>query len=208
MDSYWIGKTPAEVESSGEPRQRGCEQPIAQAYDADRSEPRSGTTWRGYTVVISRPSGLLKAVFNAPRWLYKHDLGWMLGRRILEVTHVGRKSGKSHKTVLEVVSHDKDTRESVVVSAYGTHADWYRNIQAAPALRVKTGRLDYLPEQRFLDAEEGREAAARFCREHRLEARLVNKVLPAIGADLPDDPAASPEELLATLPMVAFRPKS
>jgi deazaflavin-dependent oxidoreductase (nitroreductase family) len=156
---------------------------------------------------MRRPSGFLKTFFDAPGWLYGHGLGWMLGRRALELTHIGRKSGKQHHTVLEVALHDKKTLESVVVSAYGTHSDWYRNIEATAAVRVKTGRLDYEPEQRFLTVEERKEAAETFCRDHRLEARLVNKVLPAIGADVTADPGASPADTMATLPMVAFRPK-
>ncbi|MFQ5524221.1 MAG: hypothetical protein ACE5F5_11710 [Acidimicrobiia bacterium] len=107
-----------------------------------------------------------------------------------------------------VISFDPETKESVVASAYGTRADWYRNIQAEPALRVQTGRLDYVPEQRFLTPAEARKAAARFCLEHPLEAKLMPRVLPAIGAALPLDPDLEPVGQLATLPMVAFRPKS
>lgn len=157
---------------------------------------------------MRRPSGFLKTFFDAPRWLYRHGLGWMLGKRLLELTHVGRKTGQPRHTVLEVALYDKETRESVVVSAYGTHADWYRNIEVAPAVRVKTGRLDYEPEQRFLTVDERKEAAQAFCRNHRLEARMANRVLTAIGADVPHDPGADPAETLGTLPMVAFRPKS
>ena len=43
-------------------------------------------------------------------------------------------------------------------------------------------------------------------RDHPWEAKAVNRVLPAIGAQVPDDPNADPAELLATRPMVAFRP--
>jgi deazaflavin-dependent oxidoreductase (nitroreductase family) len=157
---------------------------------------------------MRRPSGFLKKFFDAPTWLYRHGLGWILGRRILELTHIGRNSGQTRHTVLEVALHDKKTRESVVVSAFGPRADWYRNIETAPATRIRTGRLDYEPEQRFLTPEERREAAATFCRDHRLEARMVNRVLPAIGADMPDVASDDPAEILATFPMVAFRPKS
>ncbi|MFZ0626049.1 MAG: nitroreductase family deazaflavin-dependent oxidoreductase [Acidimicrobiia bacterium] len=157
---------------------------------------------------MSRPSGFLRAAFNSPRWFYRHGFGWMLGRRAMALTHRGRKSGKLHETILEVVYFDKETQESLVGSAYGTNADWYRNIQVEPALRVRTGRHDYIPEQRFLTPEEGLEVARRFCDEHPLEARLVNKVLPAIGSIVPKDADADPADLLAMLPMVGFRPKS
>lgn len=132
----------------------------------------------------------------------------MLGHRILAVTHRGRKSGREFQTILEAVSFDRETGESVVASAYGSGADWYQNIQAEPALRIMTGRLDYVPEQRFLTADEAREAAERFCREHAIEARLVPRVLPSIGAAVPAETDLAPPELLATLPMVAFRPQT
>ncbi len=140
--------------------------------------------------------------------MYRMGLGWMLGRRFLAVTHRGRKSGRLYQTVLEVVYFDPKTEESVVVSAYGTKADWYQNIQAEPALKVQTGRSSYVPEQRLLTPDQAKDAAGRFCHEHPLEAKLVHRVLPAIGADIPRDPDADPADLLASLPMVAFRPKS
>jgi deazaflavin-dependent oxidoreductase (nitroreductase family) len=155
-----------------------------------------------------RPSRLLKFVFDLPSWLYQRGWGWMLGSRVLAVTHKGRRSGREFQTILETMSFDKETGESIVASAYGSGADWYRNIQQEPASRISTGRLDFVPEQRFLNDSEAREAADRFCREHPFEARLVPRVLPAIGAAIPTDPDLSPAEMLATLPMVAFRPKS
>ena len=156
---------------------------------------------------MKRPFGVLKAVFNAPSWLYRHRLGWIFGRRILVVSHRGRRSGRQYETVLECVVFDKITKESVIASAYGTRADWYRNIRATPALRVRTGRLDYVPDQRFLTPDEARAAAARFCREHPLEARIMPRMLTAIGAAVPPG-ERDHVEMLAALPMVAFRPGS
>jgi deazaflavin-dependent oxidoreductase (nitroreductase family) len=152
-----------------------------------------------------RPSRLLKAVFDAPGWLYRHRMGWLLGKRFLAVTHLGRRSGIERRTVLEVAVYDKDRRESIVASAYGEKADWYRNIQAHPAVKVETGRGAYVPEQRFLSRDEARTAAATFCRRHRLEARMAARALASIGA-VPEGAFEDPVDLLASLPMVAFRP--
>lgn len=52
----------------------------------------------------------------------------MLGRRFLRLKHVGRRTGRRHTTVLEVVRHDPRHSEFVVVSGFGSHADWLRNI--------------------------------------------------------------------------------
>jgi deazaflavin-dependent oxidoreductase (nitroreductase family) len=130
----------------------------------------------------------------------------MLGQRFLVLTHRGRSSGRVYDTALEVVGFDPVSKESVVVSAYGRNADWYRNLQVQPALRVRTGRYDYAPEQRFLIAEEAREVAEKFCLRHPWEAKVARKVLSAIGADL-DETSDSPIELLSQLPMVGFRPR-
>lgn len=101
-----------------------------------------------------------------PRLLYRLHLGWLLGRHFLMLTHQGRKSGKPHETVLEVVRYDPRTRESVVLSAYGDRSDWYRNIQARPALQVRTGSERYAPLQRRLDPDETYAALAAYRRRY------------------------------------------
>lgn len=179
------------------------------AIDRVRSKPRNPSATACLALfIVGRPSRLLKVVFDAPAALYRIGFGWILGKRILALTHRGRKSGQLRETVLEVLLFDPDNKESVVASAYGTGADWYRNLRLEPALRVRTGRMDYVPEQRFLTPEETRGAALEFSRRHPWEVRLVPKVLPAIGAAVPKNSDSDPVDLLASLPMVAFRPKT
>lgn len=155
---------------------------------------------------MSRPSPFLRRLFKLPDWFYRAGLGWLFGRRFLQVTHRGRKSGKLHETVLEVAFFDPERQESIVASAFGPGADWYLNIEAEPALRVRTGRMDYVPDQRFLSPVEAHEAAARFCRLHPWEAKLAPRALVGIGAAVDDD-ESDPVAMLASLPMVAFRPR-
>jgi deazaflavin-dependent oxidoreductase (nitroreductase family) len=101
----------------------------------------------------SKPAGALRLAFRLPIYLYHLNLGWILGHRFLLFVHLGRKSGLLRETVLEVILYDPATRESVVLSAWGEKADWYRNIEAVPALEVRTGGQRYVPEQRFLAPE-------------------------------------------------------
>jgi deazaflavin-dependent oxidoreductase (nitroreductase family) len=152
-----------------------------------------------------RPSPALKAFFNAPRWFYAHGLGWLMGKRFIALSHVGRKSGIERKTVLEVAVYHPDTREMIVASAFGLKADWYLNIQAKPAHLVQVGRTEYVPHQRFLGPDEARAAAAEFCRKHRLEARAAIPVFVAMGGAKKGE-FTDPVDLLASLPMVAFKP--
>jgi deazaflavin-dependent oxidoreductase (nitroreductase family) len=128
-----------------------------------------------------------------------------MGRRFVALSHVGRRSGIERQTILEVASHDPDTQELVVASAFGTSADWYRNIRAKASHRVQVGRAEFVPHQRFLDPWEARAVAEEFCRRHRLEARLAIPVFVAMGAAEKGE-FSDPVDLLASLPMVAFRP--
>jgi deazaflavin-dependent oxidoreductase (nitroreductase family) len=153
-----------------------------------------------------RPAPWAVPIFDAPSWLYSHGMGWMLGRRFLEVTHIGRRSGKERFAVLEVIKIDPTSGESTVASAFGPKADWYQNLQKAPAVRIRQGRREYVPEQRFLDADERRQMAAEFATAHPFEARVANRVMAAIGA-VPLGTYSNAVDLFASFPMVAFRPR-
>ncbi len=114
----------------------------------------------------SKPVGLLKLVFRLPGYLYRWHLGWLLGHLCLMITHVGRKTGRRRQTVLEVVHYDPATGECVVMSGYGAQSDWYRNIQAHPAIEVQVGRQRYVPQQRLLSPEETLQVLEEYRREH------------------------------------------
>jgi deazaflavin-dependent oxidoreductase (nitroreductase family) len=101
-----------------------------------------------------RTARLARLLFGAVEQLYGLGFGRLLGHRALRLTHQGRRSGRLYRTVLEVISYEPSTRESVVVSAWGERADWYRNIRATPALEVVTAGQRYRPMQRFLDRRE------------------------------------------------------
>jgi hypothetical protein len=106
--------------------------------------------------------------------------------------------------MLEVVRFDAMTRESAVLSAYGTRADWYRNIQAHPPLAVQTGRSQYTPAFRSLDADERLVAQHIYQRRYRLAFRAVIRFL---GYSY-DGTEESLRALADTVVMVAIRPAS
>ncbi len=114
----------------------------------------------------SKPTGLLKLAFTLPRYLYRWHLGWLLGHRCLMITHRGRKTGSLRQTVLEVVHYDPSTQECIVMSGYGSQSDWYRNIQAHPAIEVQVGHQHYTPRQRLLSAEEALHVLEEYQRHH------------------------------------------
>jgi deazaflavin-dependent oxidoreductase (nitroreductase family) len=150
----------------------------------------------------SKPAGPLRLASRLPIYLYRLNLGWLLGHRFLLLVHRGRESGLLRETVLEVLLHDPATRESVVLSAWGEEADWYRNIGAAPALEVQTGGQGYVPEQRFLAPEENHTVISDYGRRHPLAFRVFTRVF---GYPL-DGTEAARREVACSLRLVAFRP--
>ena len=63
----------------------------------------------------SKPTGASRLAFRLPIYLYRLDLGWILGHRFLMLVHQGRRSGLLRETVLEVILYDPDTSQSVVL---------------------------------------------------------------------------------------------
>lgn len=73
-----------------------------------------------------------------PIYCYRAGLGFLFGSRLLMLEHIGRTSGVRRYVVLEVVERPSlDTY--VIVSGFGRRAQWYRNIEAHPEVRVSCG---------------------------------------------------------------------
>jgi deazaflavin-dependent oxidoreductase (nitroreductase family) len=75
-----------------------------------------------------------------PRVAYAIGLGPIIGRFVLLLTTVGRKSGRLRVTPLVYVERDHTI---LVASARGPAADWLRNIQANRNVRVRVGRRQF-----------------------------------------------------------------
>lgn len=150
-----------------------------------------------------RAPSLLIPIFRLPVLLYRLRLGWLFGTRFMQITHVGRRSGKVRRSILAVLRFDAATNEIYAVSAW-QGSDWYANIQAAPALLVETGFVRYVPTQRTLTPDEITATFIDYRRRHPLFTRVICRI-PGWQWD------ASAEEFLAlarTLRGVAFAPKT
>lgn len=148
----------------------------------------------------------LKRAFAIPNALYRHGLGGLLGHRFVQITHVGRRSGRIFTTVLEVVSYDPDTGETIVVSGFGQHSDWLRNIQSGGGVSVSFGRPPRAASYRMLSSDEAAEIFEGYERRHRLLMPIARPLLARL-ADV--DYRGGDDErrrLFEVLPMVAFRP--
>jgi deazaflavin-dependent oxidoreductase (nitroreductase family) len=141
-------------------------------------------------------------VFRIPLWLYRLGLGWLLGHQFLVLTHVGRRTGRVHQTVLKVLHHDPSTGESIVASAWGEQTDWYRNIQARPALAVQIAGARFVPRQRVVPPDEALAVFRDWIRRQRWFARLM---LGQIGQSI-DVPEAELRALVVRFPFIGLSP--
>ena len=151
-----------------------------------------------------RPGRLALAVMRAPRSLYHHGWGWMVGHTFLLIAHKGRKTGKRRETVVMTLGYDRHTREVIVCSAWGGNTAWIRNLRAHPALQIQIGRRAYAPEQRFLTERESIVVVREFERVHPWRLRVITAILG--WGELTAEPAI--REFVRTRPFVAFRPAS
>lgn len=88
--------------------------------------------------LVARLAGALlrnRRLVRAPIWLYRARLGTVFGHRLLMLEHIGRRTGARRYVVLEVV--DRPTEDSYVVAAgFGARAQWLRNVQHNPRVRI------------------------------------------------------------------------
>lgn len=155
-----------------------------------------------------RPGPIVRRLLRAPAALYDVHAGWLLGNRFLRLTHVGRRSGRRYRTVLEVVGSDPARDEFVVVAGLGRSADWYRNIAARPAVAIEVGRRRFAPAHRTLDEAEACAVLAGYERRNRLVAPVVRRVLTMLVGWRYDGSDIARRRLVGELPFVAFRPRA
>ena len=150
----------------------------------------------------SRPGLLLRWFFRAPVVLYRIGQGGLMPVQSM-LTTTGRKSGQPRRAVVDVLQHDAATDTYYVVSAYGERADWYRNLQANPTVRVQvrwrkfSGRATTLPEN------EAEEFLLDFWRGHRLYARTMFRLV-GVKVDTEEEARAAMTELR----VVAIQPQA
>ena len=116
------------------------------------------------------------------------------------ITHVGRKSGTTFHTPLEVVEHDTNTAEYIVCSGTGPNADWYRNITAQPVASIQVKNRIWTPDQRFLDSAE---ASERFADYERRHPKAASTLLKSMG-EAYDGTDSDRVRMMQNIPMVAF----
>jgi deazaflavin-dependent oxidoreductase (nitroreductase family) len=120
---------------------------------------------------------ILKSLLKAPVVLYSAGAGWVFGKRFLLLTHRGRRSGRLHRTVLEVVAWRPEANEAIVMSGFGTRSQWYRNIVAGGAEEMQIATRRFVPRIRVLDHDEALDVLRDYEFKHWIAAPLVRRLL-------------------------------
>ena len=108
--------------------------------------------------------------------------------------------------MLEVVFYDRSTLTSFVISGWGDKTDWYRNIQARPAVRVQVGGQTYTPLQHFLSPDEAFQIWSQFRRKHPVEEQIALRLYSPRGVRYTSDQERR-DAILGSLRIVSFRPR-
>ncbi|HEY7276423.1 MAG TPA: nitroreductase family deazaflavin-dependent oxidoreductase [Trebonia sp.] len=149
--------------------------------------------------LAARAASLLRVrwVVRFPVVLYRARLGFLFGSRMLMLEHIGRKTGARRYAVLEVVDRPRPGTY-VVVSGFGTRAQWFRNVRACPDVGVWVGPHGRAPATaRLLTSDEVRTALASYADKHpRAWATLRPVFEETLGVPITDREAS--------LPMVAL----
>lgn len=157
-------------------------------------------------MITPRLEWATRFLLHLPTHIYDWHAGWLLDRRFLRLTHRGRRSGRQYQTLLEVVGTNPVTDEVIVMSGFGHAADWFQNLQAAPAVEVAIGRRRFIPQHRILDETEASAVLADYERRNRLVAPIVRRLLSRLIGWPYDGSNAARSRLVRQLPMVGLRP--
>jgi len=148
------------------------------------------------------PKGLLRLMLRLPIWLYRLQLGWLLGNRFLLLTHVGRKTGLPHQTVVEVVSHNSTKDRYVIASGWGEKSDWFRNIKKTPSVSVEVGGRSFQAHATILSVAEAEEELLDYAHKHPAAFRELAKF--TIGEHL-EATRQDCNKLAQSIPLVSLR---
>jgi len=99
----------------------------------------------------------------------------------MKITTIGRRTGKPHSVLVDVVEHDSEKDVYYVSSAYGAGADWVKNMKANPVFDVQVGRRQFKTESEQVSGEIGSKLLFRYINEHRDYVKGLYKMM---GIDL------------------------
>lgn len=123
---------------------------------------------------------------NAPAWLFaqenksptRADLEKVADQSNVEITTIGRKSGKPHTKPIWFVY---DQGHLYLQSGGEGRTDWYLNLKKNPQITLKIDTLTFTGKAKFIDDPKETERIHELFRSKYLTARLAGVVGSSIG---------------------------
>jgi deazaflavin-dependent oxidoreductase (nitroreductase family) len=100
------------------------------------------------------------------------------GKSWMVVTTKGRRTGKPHRVLLDVVGHDPATNRYYIQPGEGRRCDWVRNIEAEPLVDVQIGRRRFRARVVDVSGAEGAHWLFAFAKRHPLQTSFVTWLMP------------------------------
>ena len=152
--------------------------------------------------------GVLWHLFRAPLFVYHWGLGWLFGKRLLLLTHTGRRSGLRRETLLEVVEYRKEGPEVVVANGFGPDCDWVRNIEERPGEQITVGSKRFVAVHRYLGEAEAMRVIQGYEHRNRFIAPIVRAGFSWLLGWKYRSSESDRRRLVRQIPLLAFRPES
>ncbi len=149
------------------------------------------------------PRGIKAIPWRLPIWFYRLKLGWLLGHRMLLLTHIGRISGQPRNAVLEVVNFDQATNIHYSASGFGEKAQWFQNISHTPEVNIQVGNKQIPVTAKRLPVDE---AEIIFRDYHQRNPNAIKNLSKMVGYQM-DGSEKDLTNFMCTIPLVAFRPR-
>ena len=129
-------------------------------------------------MVKPKPGPVRKLFNRAPILLYRSHFGWALGSSLLMLTTAGRKTGRTHRTVVEVVKSSPNRGSAPtlwVIASRGRHSDWYANAVAGGLTRITWMSHSFTPRVHALSADERFDLLVDYQRRHPRAVAMLGK---------------------------------
>jgi len=147
------------------------------------------------------PRGFKAKLWRMPIWIYRLGFGFLMGEKVLLLTHQGRKSRQDRQTVLEIIHIEANAGQYYVVSGFGSRSQWYKNIIEEPSVTIQVGNRKMAARAQQLGPEEASHQILDYTKRNPKNLQILGSLL---GYEIEH----TPEGYLAfgkEIPVIQFR---
>ena len=124
--------------------------------------------------IEARPARWLRLLYRIPVGLHRLGAGGLVravGLRWILVVTRGRKSGREHAVVLDLLGEEGN--RFYVQAAYGRRADWLQNVEAAGDFVAQVGRRRFTARLEQVPNHEARRVMLAYLEAHPLYSPFI-----------------------------------